>query len=141
MVYNDYSSGIIRPASRLDCQRILMNNIVRSIIGVIFSVLAALSLLGLVLYSATWEASVVKFVAAVFVGSLLAGVVSFKWEDFKTLPTDLHEFFFVDEPDVRIHSEVAEKFVNSSSVRPPYESPWTLEVGRGEETPPAKVQW
>ena len=66
----------------------------------------------------------------------MGAVASFKWEEFKTLPADLHECFFVDEL-----TEETSGYVDTSDRNVPYQSPWTLEATKKKEPPPAKVMW
>lgn len=114
-----------------------MNKLVRSVFGVIFSSISLLSFLGLVFYGKTWDASAVKWVCDVGIGSLTASVFCFKWEDVKTLPRDLHEFFFVDDDP----EEVVQQYVDTSDGTVPYQSPWVLGTEERKELPPAKTRW
>lgn len=113
-----------------------MNKVVRAVFGVIFSVLSGLSFFGLMLYVESLEASAVETVSWVGIAALTSAVLCFKWEDVKTLPRDLHEFFFVDDDP----EEVVQQYVDTSDGTVPYQSPWVLNPEEKKALPPAKVQ-
>ncbi len=92
------------------------NKTVRFVVGVLFATCAMVLFVFLSIHGTNWDEPSRKAVAWIGVCCMSVSLVAIKWEEFKSLPSDFIEMFS-DGPEVNVHPEVGESYVNKDVKR------------------------
>ncbi len=92
-----------------------MNKNTRLVVGVLLVSMFLVLVGSLFLLGSGWDETSRKAVGTLGASALVLALVVFRWEDFKSIPSELRELF-ADDRDINMHPEVGESFVNRDVV-------------------------